>query len=145
MGGREEGLDGGQVLDGAVFRQFKTLVNDQSCIGSDGGDDVGEPEIEVGGEDSRKRKRPCDIFADGHERPADKKYVVVLGDDPKPKQKKRDSNVMNDKKQRTFYNHYENGSGWWDEEREGVDNEEVGCNDVWEGMGSTTLGGLEWH
>jgi len=39
----------------------------------------------------------------------------------------------------------ENGCGWWDGDREGVDNEEVGCNDGWEGMGSTTLGGLEWH
>lgn len=38
-----------------------------------------------------------------------------------------------------------NGGGWWDCNMEGVDNEEVGCNEVWEGMGSTTLGGLEWH
>lgn len=28
---------------------------------------------------------------------------------------------------------------------EGVDNEEVGSAEVWEGMGSTTLGGLDWH
>lgn len=28
---------------------------------------------------------------------------------------------------------------------EGVDNEEVGINEVWEGVGSTTLGGIEWH
>lgn len=27
----------------------------------------------------------------------------------------------------------------------GVDNEEVGSNEVWEGVGSTTLGGLEWN
>lgn len=38
-----------------------------------------------------------------------------------------------------------NGSGWWDCNMEGIDSEEVGCNEVWEGMGSTTLGGLEWH
>lgn len=28
---------------------------------------------------------------------------------------------------------------------EGVDSEEVGCNEAWEGVGSTTLGGLDWH
>jgi hypothetical protein len=28
---------------------------------------------------------------------------------------------------------------------EGVDNEEVGYSEVWEGVGSTTLGGIEWH
>lgn len=38
-----------------------------------------------------------------------------------------------------------NGSGLWGCDREGVDTEEVGCNETWEGMGSTTLGGLEWH
>lgn len=38
-----------------------------------------------------------------------------------------------------------NGCGWWEGDKEGVDSEEVGCNEVWEGMGSTTLGGLEWH
>ncbi|XP_020519474.1 uncharacterized protein LOC18428597 isoform X2 [Amborella trichopoda] len=37
------------------------------------------------------------------------------------------------------------GSGWWDSDMEGLDSEEVGCKEVWEGMGSTTLGGLEWH
>ncbi|CAL5416656.1 unnamed protein product [Camellia sinensis] len=38
-----------------------------------------------------------------------------------------------------------NGSGWWDYNMEGVDNEEVGCNEAWEGIGSATLGGLDWH
>lgn len=28
---------------------------------------------------------------------------------------------------------------------EGIDNEAVGFNEVWEGVGSTTLGGLDWH
>ena len=28
---------------------------------------------------------------------------------------------------------------------EGVDSDEVGCDHAWEGVGSTTLGGLEWH
>lgn len=38
-----------------------------------------------------------------------------------------------------------NGHGWWDCDREGVDSEEVGHKEVWEGVGSTTVGGLEWH
>jgi len=29
---------------------------------------------------------------------------------------------------------------------EGVDNEELGVSEVWEGVGSTTLGGIaDWH
>ena len=39
----------------------------------------------------------------------------------------------------------ENGCGWWDCNMEGIDNEEVGVNEVWEGVGSTTLGGIEGH
>lgn len=39
----------------------------------------------------------------------------------------------------------ENGSGFWDSNMLGIDNEEVGFSEVWEGVGSTTLGGIEWH
>lgn len=38
-----------------------------------------------------------------------------------------------------------NGGGWWDCSMEGVDDEEVGFGQVWEGVGSTTFGGIEWH
>lgn len=39
-----------------------------------------------------------------------------------------------------------NGRGWWDYDREGVDNEELGFSEVWEGVGSTSLGGIvDWH
>lgn len=38
-----------------------------------------------------------------------------------------------------------NGGGWWNDNMEGVDNEEVGCTESWEGVGCTTLGGIEWH
>lgn len=39
-----------------------------------------------------------------------------------------------------------NGGGWWDSEMEGVDSEEVGFSEVWEGVGSTTFGGIvDWH
>lgn len=38
------------------------------------------------------------------------------------------------------------GGGWWHGDMEGIDGEEVGwTDDMWEGMGSVTLGGLEWH
>ncbi|GJN20847.1 hypothetical protein PR202_gb08275 [Eleusine coracana subsp. coracana] len=38
------------------------------------------------------------------------------------------------------------GGGWWHSDMEGVDGEEVGwTDDMWEGMGSVSLGGLEWH
>jgi hypothetical protein len=38
------------------------------------------------------------------------------------------------------------GGGLWQGEQEGVDGEEVGwTEDMWEGMGSITLGGMDWH
>ena len=37
------------------------------------------------------------------------------------------------------------GSGWWDSDMEGIDNEAVGSSEVWEGVGSATMGGLDWH
>ncbi|RVW27271.1 hypothetical protein CK203_103080 [Vitis vinifera] len=73
------------------------------------------------------------------------KHLVVLGGDPKPKQTGRLENFIRNKKPRPLFNHYANGSGWWDCNMEGVDGDEVGCNQAWEGVGSTTLGGLEWH
>lgn len=76
-----------------------------------------------------------------------KKHVVVLGDDPKPKRGGvHGQSSFSSKQPKPQYNHYENGAGWWDYEREGVDNDEVGTNEVWEGMGSTTLGEIvDWH
>jgi hypothetical protein len=53
-----------------------------------------------------------------------------------------------------FHQHYflyfwwadANGHGWWDDDMEGVDNEALGVSEVWEGVGSTTLGGIvDWH
>ncbi|KAK1578382.1 hypothetical protein Q3G72_029846 [Acer saccharum] len=38
-----------------------------------------------------------------------------------------------------------NGSGWWDSGMEGIDDEEVGFGEAWEGVSSTTFGGIEWH
>lgn len=45
-----------------------------------------------------------------------------------------------------FFGADANGHGWWDYDMEGVDNEQLGSNEVWEGVGSTTLGGIiDWH
>ncbi|KAF9612297.1 hypothetical protein IFM89_038867 [Coptis chinensis] len=87
------------------------------------------------------------VLTGGEQRPAASKHLLILGDDPKPKPKRRrDATFVLDEKQKPLYNHYANGSGWWDCDMEGVDSEEVGCSDAWEGMGATTnLGGLEWH
>nr|CAN66196.1 hypothetical protein VITISV_008705 [Vitis vinifera] len=85
----------------------------------------------------------CPLF--NQEGGISRKHLVVLGGDPKPKQTGRLENFIRNKKPRPLFNHYANGSGWWDCNMEGVDGDEVGCNQAWEGVGSTTLGGLEWH
>ncbi|GAA0174805.1 hypothetical protein LIER_28120 [Lithospermum erythrorhizon] len=71
--------------------------------------------------------------------------LAVLGDDAGADRRAKARQHGIGKKSRPLYNHYSNGGGWWDCDMEGVDNEEVGCNDVWEGMGTTNLGGLDWN
>ncbi|CAA7398906.1 unnamed protein product [Spirodela intermedia] len=96
---------------------------------------------------SRKKKR--DRFADsaGEEGgAAAPKLLLVLGDDPKSRRKQGEVNLsFKERRPRPQFDHYSSGCGWWDCDREGVNSEEVGCKEVWEGTGSTTLGGLEWH
>ncbi|CAA3011697.1 uncharacterized protein LOC111381114 [Olea europaea var. sylvestris] len=77
--------------------------------------------------------------------PSARKRIAVLGDDSKPSQRGKRKTFSRKEEHRPLFNHYANGGGWWDSNMEGVDNEEVGCNEVWEGMGSITLGGLEWN
>ncbi|PIN12077.1 hypothetical protein CDL12_15314 [Handroanthus impetiginosus] len=91
-------------------------------------------------QETRKRKH---LF-EGHDDNLPPKRLVVLGEDPKPRKSSRRMNFRREEP-KPLFNHYENGGGWWDDNMEGVDNEEVGFNDVWEGVGSTTLGGIEWH
>ncbi|XP_074307020.1 uncharacterized protein LOC141642201 [Silene latifolia] len=83
----------------------------------------------------------------GDARKIGQKHLLVLGDDPKPKPKRRAYRQVSNgnEKPKPLYNHYENGIGFWDSEREGIDNDAVGNKEVWEGVGSTTLGGLDWH
>ncbi|PON72908.1 hypothetical protein TorRG33x02_250930 [Trema orientale] len=54
------------------------------------------------------------------------------------------THVQESRKRKSFED--ANGGGWWDSNMEGVDNEEVGFSEVWEGVGSTTFGEtIDWH
>ncbi|KAG6507062.1 hypothetical protein ZIOFF_032402 [Zingiber officinale] len=97
-----------------------------------------------GGEVSRKRKNILDDPSGSSMKKTARKSLVVIGDDSKPWLYGREKKIMG-KSTKHLYDHYANGSGWWDCNREGIDSEEVGFNETWEGIGSTTLGGLEWH
>ncbi|XP_077210981.1 RNA-binding protein isoform X3 [Tasmannia lanceolata] len=128
------------------IQQVKRTSKQEDCHGSSGGDEAEEFQLEytINGEDSKKRKTPFAVSEGADERHTAPRYLVILGDDPKPKQKGTAQRSMN-KRPKHLFNHYANGSGLWDCNMEGVDSEEVGCSEVWEGMGSTTLGALEWH
>ncbi|XP_077210980.1 RNA-binding protein isoform X2 [Tasmannia lanceolata] len=141
---RKSESDADFLLNGALFQQVKRTSKQEDCHGSSGGDEAEEFQLEytINGEDSKKRKTPFAVSED--ERHTAPRYLVILGDDPKPKQKGTAQRSMN-KRPKHLFNHYANGSGLWDCNMEGVDSEEVGCSEVWEGMGSTTLGALEWH
>ncbi|PPD95310.1 hypothetical protein GOBAR_DD07646 [Gossypium barbadense] len=99
-------------------------------------------------ENSRKRRNP---FEGVDEQRRTRKPFLVLGeegdDDPQNiKKRGRKECSTSNKKPKPHYNHYANGSGWWDCDMEGVDSEEVGYGEVWEGVGSTTFGGIvDWH
>ncbi|XP_027166894.1 uncharacterized protein LOC113766935 [Coffea eugenioides] len=122
-----------------VLEQFKHSTTETKSANSFGSNKLmsattGEYEIQESG----KRKRG------DYQKPA-KKLVAVLGDDSVTQRGGRRKSLANHEKPNLLFNHYANGGGWWDDSMEGVDNEEVGCAEVWEGMGSTTLGGLDWH
>ncbi|KAF8392010.1 hypothetical protein HHK36_022350 [Tetracentron sinense] len=143
--GRRGGAENDYVLDDSVFEQFKqTRTEKEDYDGSCGGVGVGGSTTNDS-QESRKRRNPFEISIGGNEGNTASRHLVVLGDDPKPKQNGREDNFIRNKKPRSLFNHYTNGIGWWDCNMEGVDSEEVGCNEVWEGLGSTTLGGLEWN
>ncbi|KAF3553589.1 hypothetical protein F2Q69_00015775 [Brassica cretica] len=94
---------------------------------------------------SKKRKDP---FEGMESMDRTRKPVLIFGDDSKSVQEEgeRGSNSTSCKKQKPTYNHYANGSGFWDRDMEGVDSEEVGHGEVWEGVGSTTFGDIvDWH
>ncbi|KAF0914717.1 hypothetical protein E2562_031221 [Oryza meyeriana var. granulata] len=121
-------------------------------------------EIAAGGRrETRKQKSP--LGGDG-EHNSGAKRVMVLGDDPKPRPAARMTMMRRRVRQARkavtklitpnivarleveiqLENFDTSSGGWWHGEMEGVVGEEVGwTGDMWEGMGSITLRGLEWH
>ncbi|KAK9078964.1 hypothetical protein SSX86_000633 [Deinandra increscens subsp. villosa] len=91
------------------------------------------------------QKKQTNQFEGLHGKPPAPKGLVVLGGDPMPRQAKYQKSFIRKEKTLPVYNHYASGSGWWDSDMEGIDNDEVGFNEVWEGVGSATIGGLDWH
>ncbi|KAG6503684.1 uncharacterized protein LOC121987534 [Zingiber officinale] len=135
------------VLHDQIFHQFKVSEKKEEPgeIAELGETMDYQPEPAFGGgEVSRKRKNTLDDPSGSSMKKTARKSLVVIGDDSKPWLYGREKKIMG-KSTKHLYDHYANGSGWWDCNREGIDSEEVGCNETWEGIGSTTLGGLEWH
>ncbi|KAL2469528.1 hypothetical protein Adt_37664 [Abeliophyllum distichum] len=128
----------------SVFEMFKHVEKDKKDnTHSFGNNEIGSIDTDDL-QQTRKRNNLSEV--QGHDdEPSARKLLVVLGDDSKPSRKGKWKIFSSKEEPTPLFNHYANGGGWWDSNMEGVDNEEVGCNEVWEGMGSITLGGLEWH
>ncbi|KAF4355326.1 uncharacterized protein LOC115722091 isoform X1 [Cannabis sativa] len=143
-GSVDEKIGASNVVEKVVLEQFKhieTVTKDDLVGSSSDNGNNGEVENIASAAESRKRKS----FEGRNEKHIPRKQVVVLGGNSKAKQQRRDKYIRNENQVPT-YNHYANGGGWWDSNMEGVDNEEVGFSEVWEGVGSTTFGGsLDWH
>ncbi|XP_075516007.1 uncharacterized protein LOC142550844 isoform X4 [Primulina tabacum] len=90
---------------------------------------------------ARNRENP---FED-HDKPSAGKVLAVLGDGLRPILSRKRKKFSSKEESKPLFNHYENGGGWWDDNMEGIDSENVGCSSAWEGVGCTTLGGIEWH
>ncbi|XP_016472524.1 uncharacterized protein LOC107794539 [Nicotiana tabacum] len=125
----------------AIFEQYKNTMK--------GNQDVSAPndcgEVSVCSTDDVRTSRKRGLIEGSSGNQSARKVLAVLGEGSAEKRRRKVRMIDNIEKPSTLFNHYANGGGWWDCNMEGVDNEEVGCNEVWEGMGSTTLGGLEWH
>ncbi|KAK9033299.1 hypothetical protein V6N11_018332 [Hibiscus sabdariffa] len=159
------------AINKVVFEQFKQ-GNSEKTDSISSSSVVGEEENP---DNSRKRRNPFEGIHEKR-RTRKPFLVLGEEDDPQNirKRGKKEYSTSNEK-QKPHYNHYmssvenghwigylnrgsiacliwlifsldANGSGWWDCEMEGVDSEEVGYGEVWEGVGSTTFGGIvDWH
>ncbi|ESW16163.1 hypothetical protein PHAVU_007G134400 [Phaseolus vulgaris] len=136
-----------------IFESFKHTEEDKRDFVRQIGVDELENSVADNNQDSKKRKIRFEEYPlsesqirGGKESQTARKHVVVLGGESKLKPKRQIENGSGNKRPRPLYNHYANGHGWWDYDMEGVDNEQLGSNEVWEGVGSTTLGGIiDWH
>ncbi|WCJ24238.1 hypothetical protein M5689_006212 [Euphorbia peplus] len=131
----------GNCIGRQVFELFKHAGREK---GVQGFSDVVVAEIETSifnnQQETRKRRNPFEVQDGKH---TGRKESLALGDDdPKSKQKRSRKSFLSNKTPRPLYNHYGSGSGWWDSDMEGVDTEAVGLGEIWEGVGSTTFGGL---
>ncbi|KAI7735630.1 hypothetical protein M8C21_031946 [Ambrosia artemisiifolia] len=116
----------GPDLDGTldiVFQQFKHNKENEDNVYFNVEDSTTthvtkESQIE----DLRKQTNQ---FEGLHGKPPAPKGLVVLGGDPMPKQAKYQKSFIRKEKPLPLYNHYASGSGWWDSDMEGIDNDEV--------------------
>ncbi|CAN6287995.1 unnamed protein product [Urochloa humidicola] len=171
--GGGEDRDAGGALSAAVFRRFHSSApvawaeggrteeaGEDGDLDSGGGGGVRLDVEEIGAAsrpEPTRNKRKSPLGGDEHGGDGKARRVVVLGDDPRPRpapawRRGRARPTRGGGRSgegeggRALYNHYASGGGWWHGDMEGVDGEEVGwTDDMWEGMGSVTLGGLEWH
>uniref|UniRef100_A0ACD5UDF7 Uncharacterized protein n=2 Tax=Avena sativa TaxID=4498 RepID=A0ACD5UDF7_AVESA len=155
------------ALNAAVFKRFNSSSPPAAraeCSAEAGGDadeDGGNgsavrldvEDITAGSRRPQPRKRKSPLGGGDERNTGNARHVVVLGDDPRPRpppstRRGRGRGRPSGRGQcdNGLYNHYASGGGLWQGEQEGVDGEEVGwTDDMWEGMGSITLGGMEWH
>ncbi|CAN0875527.1 hypothetical protein LINGRAHAP2_LOCUS10883 [Linum grandiflorum] len=144
-------------VDQVIFQQFKKPAVGENGNGIDsrrdgpatatgsGADSSNSPTLQsriVGewGTSESEYLQGRGLQARKQKHPVAPKQPLVVGN-AEPAQER----VGGKKKRRKLYNHYANGHGWWDCDMEGFDTEEVGFGEVWEGVGSSTLGGIEWH
>ncbi|KAG8372763.1 hypothetical protein BUALT_Bualt12G0100600 [Buddleja alternifolia] len=140
-GGKKGGEAVANLSIDGVFGMFKKVEkNKTDCTNC-----CAFNETETFDEDTlQQRKKRKSLFEGRDDKPDTGKRLAVLGEDSKPILRTRRKSFASEES-RPLFNHYENGGGWWDDNMAGVDNEEVGCADAWEGVGCTTLGGIEWH
>lgn len=122
-----------------AFKKLKSSTHEKEGFISSPADKVVSNHTQV------LRKRRSSLFEGINEKATARKVLVTLGDNNKNAHHPRKKRFISYEKPKPLFNHYANGSGWWDSNMEGVDNDEVGCHEMWEGVGSTTLGGLEWN
>ncbi|KAL8217317.1 hypothetical protein R6Q57_024154 [Mikania cordata] len=130
-----------------VLEQFKHNKENEDKFCFNVGDSIQRSTVAHVTEESQIQdmKKQVNQFRGMHGKASAPKGLVVLGGDPMPKQAKYQKSFIRKEKAFPVYNYYASGSGWWDSDMEGIDNDEVGYNEVWEGVGSATIGGLDWH
>ncbi|KAI9115015.1 hypothetical protein K1719_014028 [Acacia pycnantha] len=132
------------ISDRVIFEKFKHNDEEKGDFIGPNGVNETENSVEDDMQDSRKRRNP---FVGLNENQTVKRQVVILGGESTRRQMRRTTaRSSSNKRSPPLYNHYKNGCGWWDCEMEGIDNDEVGFREVWEGVGSTSLGEIaHWH